>query len=506
MKPSPISWFRWLSHPVFKVTGLGALSWFAYLHLTVSYPLPAFVAKYPLTDFGRANGWSYLTLLDFGISLFGAFILYVLAWMVVRRHPRDRRLFWIVLLFSALFALTPLVMYPITATDIFEYVFHSRILTHYGANPLTTPPIAFKGDPFLKTVNWAVQPSPYGPLWLLLTVPGSLLAGNDLLLNLFMMKSLAAIFYIASVVVVAAILRTIDPAHKAAGTLLFAWNPLILFETADNGHNDIIMMFFVLVAIYLLVRKQWLGVLPFLVASILVKYITAILFLPFLIYCLQSQPSGRARWVFLGKTGALSAVVAALITLPFLAVPSGLVDEANFYSLLAVPTLGYQFLKTIHGDKIAKALTLAISSGAYVALYLASLRLQMRARSWRMLGVLSTWLTLAYLVVGSMHFQPWFVVWPVALGIWVGHAHTRRVLLAFSASALLSYVANFVWVWNIRALQNSQVNLMFVMVIFAPPVIVGLLSYLCELLFGMEHDRAALYPERVRSYDAGSIE
>jgi len=54
------------------------------------------------------------------------------------------------------------------------------------------------------------------------------------------------------------------------------------------------------------------------------------------------------------------------------------------------------------------------------------------------------------------------------------------VLVVFTASALLSYAANFVWIWNYRAWQTLQVNVMFVAVIFAPPLIVGLLSRVRE--------------------------
>ncbi|MBI4789541.1 MAG: hypothetical protein HY782_21125 [Chloroflexi bacterium] len=487
---------RWLHSPVLHVALLGIASWLLYLRLAVSYPLQTFVAKYPLTDFGRANGWSQLTLLDFVLTILAAFDLYLLAWFIVRRHPRDKRLFWLVIAFAALFALTLLAMYPITATDIFEYVFHSRILTTYGQNPLTTPPITFKSDPYIKTVNWAVQPSPYGPLWVILTVPGSLFVADDLTLDLYLMKALPVLFYLGCVLVIAAILKHKDANQKIAGTLIFAWNPLTLFEAPGNGHNGIIMMFFALLAVYCLVRGRWVWVLPALVASVLVKYVTAILLLPFLIYCLHAQVGWRNRLIFLFKTGAISALIAGILAFPFLAVPAGLLYEADFYSLLAVPTLGFQFLRTIHGDKIAKSIMLAVSSGAYLLVYALSLRYQARARRPLDLILLSTWLTLAYLVIGSMHFQPWFAIWPIALGIWTSHAFTRHILLAFTVSALFSYVANFFWIWNIRTLQNPQVNLMFVLVIFAPPVIIGILSWLWSKACAWQKSQSSIMPER----------
>ena len=467
---------RWLGNPLAQLVLICSLTWLAYLDLTLTYPLKPLVEKYPLTDFGRANNWSQLSLADFLLAILGAFGLYLIAWWILARHPRDRRLLLVVVAFAILFGVTLLAMYPISATDIFEYVFHSRILVHYGQKPLAVPPMAFRGDPFLKTVNWARHPSPYGPLWVLLTVPGSLVAGDDLILNLVLMKGLSVLFFAGCVLMIAAILRHKNREQQVVGTLLFAWNPLVLFEAPGNGHNGIIMMLFALMAVYFLVRRQWLWVIPALVASVMVKYITAILLAPFLIYCwLQNDRTARGR--FLVKTGVITAVFVGTIILPFLQVPQGLLEEANFYSALAIPSLAYNFLKGLHGDVIAKIVTIGVCVVSYLIVYALSVRGMTRVDRPRQLIALCTWLVVAYLGIACMHFQPWFAIWPIALGIWVDHPLVRRVLVVFTLSALLSYAANFVWIWNYKAWQILHVNAMFVAVVFAPPLMVGLASH-----------------------------
>ncbi len=468
----------WIRHPAVQITILGELGWLAYLHLALPYPLPALVAKYPLTDLGRANDWNPRTLVDLALTILLAFGCYLAAWRVARRHPKDPRLPRLILAFAVIFAVTLIAMYPIAATDIFEYVFHSRILVRYNENPLAVPPIQFKGDPLLKTVNWAVQPSPYGPLWVILTVPGSLVAGADLVTNLTLMKWLAGLFYFGCSLLVAAILQHKHPDHKSAGLVLFAWNPLVLFEAPGNGHNGIMMMFFALLAIYLTVRQRWLWVLPVLTLSVLIKYVTAILFLPFLIYCLRAQKGLRNRVVFLAKAGAICTIVVLVFYLPFPGVPSGLVYQATFSSLLAIPTLFYHLLRGPHGDQAARTATVISSSALYLLVYLLSVRFGARSQHQRHLVLWVTWLLVAYLAIASIHFQPWFLIWPIALGIWVDHWPTRHVLLAFSLSGLSSYGANFLWIWNIRHMPQELVNVMFVAFIFAPPLLVGLVDYL----------------------------
>lgn len=472
------AWPRWLSSPTTQISLLGILTWLAYLHLATTYPLADYVAKFSLTDFGRANNWRSVVGIDFILSAFSALLFCLLAWLIAGRHPRNKKLLWLIVGFALLFAITLLMMYPITATDIFEYVFHSRILVRYGQNPLAVPPSAFKGDPFLTKIPWAPHPSPYGPLWVLLTVPGSLLAGNDFLFGLYLMKGLTIPFYLGCVLLIAAILQRMNPDYTLAGTLLFAWNPLILFEVPGNGHNGIIMMFFALLATYLIVKRQWVWVIPALVASVLIKWVTAILLIPFLIYCWRAQPDSRARWMYLAKTSLISAMMVILAALPFLAIPTGLLEEANFYSLLALPSLEYHILKGTYGDKMAKELTIGTGVLTYLGLYAIALRSLWRNLNSRHLVLLNVFLIVAYLGIANMHFQPWFVVWPIALGIWINHPVVRPVLIVFTGSALFSYVANFWWIWNYRLWDVLQVNLIFVLVIFVPPILIGILSHL----------------------------
>ncbi|MBI3536208.1 MAG: hypothetical protein HY070_01400 [Chloroflexi bacterium] len=462
------------------------------MHLASRYPLHTLVAKVALTEFGRLNNYSLEALIDFGLSILIPFCLYLCAWQVVRHAPSDRKLLGLIFGFAILFAATLVAMYPIGATDLFNYVFYSRILVHYGQNPLSVPPRVFNSDPFYSRVLWYNTPAPYGPLWVLLTIPGTLIAGDDLTLNLFLMNILPAIFYLGCAVLILVILRQSEPKHMLTGTFLFAWNPLILFEAPGNGHNGIIMMFFVLVAVYLLLKRRWAWVLPALVASVLVKYISAILLAPFLIYCLSKQEGVENKIRFLFKTLALSAILSALVMARFVSMPTGLADEANWFSLLAVPTLGLNLLNAVLGERGANTLVLILCSSAYLLLYVTSLRLSTYRDHVHNLVLLSTWLTMTYLIIACVAFQPWFIIWSIALGIWVNHVVLRRVLLVFTISGLMSYAASFFWVWNWNHWQRIHANAMFVAVIFLPPLFVWLGSLLGSL-WTMRPNRAILF-------------
>ena len=97
-------------------------------------------------------------------------------------------------------------------------------------------------------------------------------------------------------------------------------NPLVLFETGANGHNDAIMVLFMLAGLAALLTTRWYWqslALPLLVASVLVKW-TSVLLIPLaIIYLLRGGRIRRWGLVPLGIGVALAAGLALPVILPF---------------------------------------------------------------------------------------------------------------------------------------------------------------------------------------------
>jgi hypothetical protein len=51
-----------------------------------------------------------------------------------------------------------------------------------------------------------------------------------------------------------AVLRRWRRGDVAAGLVVYGWNPLVIFEFGANGHNDGVMIAFLLLAMYFLAR------------------------------------------------------------------------------------------------------------------------------------------------------------------------------------------------------------------------------------------------------------
>lgn len=168
--------------------------------------------------------------------------------------------------------------YPaILSYDIFNYIATSKVLFFYHENPYVVMPIAFIGDPLLAFTHAANKIALYGPFWILLTGIPYLLGFGNFLVFLFSLKFFISIFYLGTAFLIWKISKSIIP------VILFSLNPLVVIETLVSGHNDIVMIFLVLLSFFFLTKKKIFLALLFLTLSILIKY-TTILLAPVFLY------------------------------------------------------------------------------------------------------------------------------------------------------------------------------------------------------------------------------
>ena len=99
--------------------------------------------------------------------------------------------------------------------------------------------------------------------------------------------------------------------------MLFLWNPVVLYETIGQGHNDVAMLFWMLLAVWLLLQKRYTLTIVALLIGALFKYIP-VLFIPAaLAIALRDLGSTRSRLRYLGVTAIVSIVLVLLAYAPF---------------------------------------------------------------------------------------------------------------------------------------------------------------------------------------------
>lgn len=377
--------------------------------------------------------------------------LYYAAWRVCR--GRTGPAIWRALiagLAAANFVL--LWLYPIGAADVFDNILRGRITAVHGGNPFYETPRAHRSDPFYRYSAWPDATSAYGPAWELLAAGASRLAGDDGLANLLAFKLLGVLFYVGCAALIARFLRRHAPERALQGVCLFAWNPLVLYETAGNGHNDIVMVFLILLGLEALSRRRpTLGALAF-TGGALVKFIPALL-VPIALAAGLRAHSGWRRLVFLAGTGLACAALVLAAYVPFLwdgewRRALALDRRATLFTT-SLPAFVQAQLEPRLGLADSQRLVSVVAAGATALVALL-------AGVWTWRRAAADWLTsvravagvlLVYLLVACLWFQAWYAIWPVALAALLPEGALARLIVLFSYSALWKTIIFNFWLY-----------------------------------------------------------
>jgi hypothetical protein len=207
----------------------------------------------------------------FMLALFGCYVL------LIRRVSKGGgmrfpwRAYGVILLLATL-------SYPLLSYDIFNYMFHGKILWVYHQNPHLHAPLEYSSDLWLRFMRWVHTPSAYGPAFTAVESLAYLLGLGKFVPVLYLMKLTMVSFFGGSVYLIGAIARELGWAKRrvVGAQMLIAWNPFLLLECGFNAHNDAVMIFFLLLSIYLLLCARRPASVLALAVSIGVKYVTAL--------------------------------------------------------------------------------------------------------------------------------------------------------------------------------------------------------------------------------------
>jgi hypothetical protein len=452
----------------FWLITLGLMSECFYLfYLLRTFPLQS--SYQGLTDMGIMNSHSYIGFIAFLLIFSLLFGLLILS----RRTaflPQKKSALYLILGFGFLFACTSVFVYPINAIDIFGYIAQSRVLVLYHANPMIVAPAHYTQDSFIYSLgSFVASPLPYGPLSILMEAIPTVFSGSNLLANLLLLKGFSALFLLGSSYIAYQITARIEPKIALATALFLAWNPFMQLEYVINAHNDIIMIFFVLLAILAYINNWHVAALALTLLSSLVKYSTLPLLLIFFIGSIFHYKSAKDRAKYALFAYIVIAVIAALFVLPFWMGP-------QTFASLAVMTRGplysfSMFLNDLTMQKItfdqSEVLGLGIFGGCYLyALWLASRR---------QVGLLAgCFLCLfALLAFAATYVQPWYIVWACIPASLIPHRTAQQIalLLAYVAT-MVELIHAYIWPWG--AYQNAAayaiVNSIAYLLLFGPTI------------------------------------
>jgi len=229
------------------------------------------------------------SLLFIGIIL-ALFVFYLLILSSVYRKKISKKTIWFLIIATTIILTFS---YNAFSYDLFNYIFDAKIITFYHQNPYLHKALDYASDPMLSFMHWTHRLYPYGPTWLVLTVPLSFIGMQFFLPTFFLLKILISISFLGTVFFISKILQKFSLKDELFGITFFALNPLIIMESLVSAHNDIVMIFLMVWALYLLMSMKYIRSIILFILSIGVKFATAFV-LPIYILIIFLQKRKKA--------------------------------------------------------------------------------------------------------------------------------------------------------------------------------------------------------------------
>lgn len=379
------------------------------------------------------------------IFFIGIFIAISFAYYkIIKNHKKEFSSGKKVAIFVTIISILFFIMLPLTSTDVFYYIGTGWSESHYKVNPYYTSvndvmadvTEAANDEMLLKMKGiWSGQTIVYGPVWPLACKILSGLSMGNLFLALFIYKLFNLGLHLINTYLIYKITN-----KRNIFALIYGLNPLILFDGLANAHNELLLIFLILLGLYFFIKKKNLAltVISFALASA-VKYV-AILLIPFIILYHYRKEKLFKKILYSGLWAILFIAVLALCYAMYM---------KNFDFLNGILTQQGKFVNSIFTPIAVRSIELAstISKGfmlAFIVIYLiVILKLLFTKKQY----IFSTYIRkynvlLVLFLFGTItNFQSWYTLWLLPTIMW----DKSKKILWLSTITILAELSNIVY-------------------------------------------------------------
>lgn len=203
---------------------------------------------------------------------------------------------------------------PMFSGDMYSYAAQGT-LAHEGLNPYQLGPVALAPGPLLSSVAgvWLYTPAPYGPLFLAIAREVMVLFGGSLVASIMVMR-LTEMIGIALLVRFLPRLATRMGGDPVRAIWLGVLSPVPLFSLISSGHNDTLMVGFLIAGVTLAMEERPLAGVALCAVAMAVK-LPAVAGIGFItvMWGYRSETMRERATVF-AKAGGVTLAVAATTT------------------------------------------------------------------------------------------------------------------------------------------------------------------------------------------------
>lgn len=359
-----------------------------------------------------------------GTSLFvGIFIaLFVMYIYIVKKANKlfenNSSMVKYIIIICAIFT----IILPMTSSDVFYYIGTGWSEAKYKVNPYYTSVYEILNEQreqgqeldkmLLKTPGvWQGQTIVYGPVWPVICKVLSGLSFGNIGLALSIYKLFNLILHLLNCYLIYKLTK------RKQFVLLYALNPMVLFNGLSNVHNDILSVSLILIALYFFKKKKNLALtIVFTALATAVKYY-AILLVPFLVIYYYRKETPLKRILYASGWALLFIAIVAgtyLIYMKNFEVLKGIITQQNKFtnSIFLVAFLDIGRDVAIQSSRICMYI--------FVAVYLITiikLLFTKKVSFVRNMRIYNN-LLLIFIFGTITAFQSWYVMWLFATMMW----------------------------------------------------------------------------------------
>ena len=368
-------------------------------------------------------------------------------WLIIKNRNKlfkdVKQIYKFVLAISLIFIFTVTFM----SSDIFYYLGIGRLSSTYGQNPYYTDMKSYVDDNNVNIDNdtvmqkgyanyWANTTVVYGAIWTFICSVISFLSFGNIDFGLLIFKLVNLSVHLGNCYLIYKISK------RKLFTLIYGLNPFVLIEGIANVHNDMFVVFFMLLSIYEVYKKKnlTLGML-FLALSTDIKYFS-ILLLPFLIIYHFREKDVKIKILKCIKYGVVFVIFAMIPYLLYIRdfnVFLGLSEQRERLAKGLYLFISEYFNNPENFLQIVKNTSLILFAILYITACV-MLLLKKNIKQYTNMRELF-WFVLAFLMLLITNFQPWYFMWLVPFMMWQKSENIKLIV----QMQIMTLIANIVF-------------------------------------------------------------
>lgn len=383
-------------------------------------------------------------------------ILFLTIMIVYLAMLRQKQLFKDIkqtLKYVTIIGLIFLVMLPWTSSDIFYYMGVGELDSKYGQNPYYVTMEEYYGqnkeninDEILEQgANnfWASTTVVYGPIAQIIFKLCTSISFKNIDMCIVVFKLLNLILHLLNCYLIYKI------SGKNKFVVIYGLNPYIFLEFIANAHNDIIVIFFILLTLYFLIkRKNVIASILFLALATGIKYFTVMLLPIVILYHFREEEKVLKRLLKCIQYGVLFVLIFALEYIPYF-------EDINVLLAAMPQTERYSgsIYSALYGIKLNPNLIRQIKlifTTAYIYLYLCfclEFLLKKKNNIFDMLRKYNIIVILSLLSLTNWH--PWYLIWLFGTIMWQKTKTIQNIIGLTTVTEIANSIYMFKEEWYI---------------------------------------------------------